>query len=218
MDLDDKRDKDINNLGRYLTSVLRHRAIDLKLKMKPDGYVKVLDILSIKEKTKSNRSLNSYNLSDVLIAVKEDNKKRMSIRGKDKDTEIRANQGHSAKLKNILNDDLLLRKIINADELEYCIHGTYYKFLPQIKEFGGLSSMKRKHVHFSTKPFRSEKTISGMRHNCEVLIYLDIKKTLEEGIEIFISDNDVALIPGNISYHLFEKICDANTGKQIKFD
>lgn len=206
---------DINNLGRYLTSVLRHRALNLRLKMKPDGYVKVSDILSIPEKTKSKRSLKSYTLNDVLLAVDQDNKRRMKVRGSGKDTEIRANQGHSGEIKNILNDNLLLRKITDAKELPVCIHGTYYKYLKDILKSGGLSSMKRKHVHFSTQPFGSSKTISGMRSNCQVLIYLDVEKALANGLEIFISDNEVALIAEKVPSNLFEKICDANTMQRI---
>ena len=206
---------EINIFGRYLTSVLRHRALDLKLKMKPDGYVKVVDILSLKEKTKSNRVLKSYTLNDVELAVQQDNKNRMKLRGSGKDTEIRANQGHSNKLKSVINDELLLDRITKSSQIECCIHGTYYKYLPLILKDGYLSSMTRKHVHFSTKFFGSKDIISGMRKNCEVLIYLDVEKALNEGVNIFLSDNEVALIPKIVSSHLFEKICDASTGKKL---
>ena len=206
----------INDLGRYLTNILRHRAAELRLKIKPDGYVFVKDILSLPEKTRSRRALRSHTLEDVLMAVERDSKTRMSVRGSGAGTEIRANQGHS--LKNI-DDESLLRKIYSPSELPVlglCVHGTYYGHLTNILN-NGLKSMTRKHVHFSTQPFGSKKTISGMRSNCQVLIYLDVKKALEEGLQIYLSSNEVALVPDMVPTHLFEKICEASTGKKIIF-
>lgn len=41
-----------------------------------------------------------------------------------------------------------------------------------------------------------DKIISGMRLNSQVLIFIDIQKAIEDGIEFFLSQNGVVLTPG----------------------
>ena len=51
-------------------------------------------------------------------------------------------------------------------------------------------------IHFDLGKPGSENVISGMRSNCDTLIYLDIQKCLDDDIEIFISENNVVLTAG----------------------
>jgi len=52
--------------------------------------------------------------------------------------------------------------------------------------------------------------ISGMRKNCNVFIYVDLKKALEDGFSFFRSQNGVILSPGNdrgiLPIRYFEKV------------
>ncbi|KAM6575626.1 hypothetical protein CsatA_023953 [Cannabis sativa] len=91
---------------------------------------------------------------------------------------------------------------------QVCVHGTYRKNLESILQ-SGLNRMKRLHIHFSRGLPTEGKVISGMRRNVEVLIYLDVKKALKEGMKLYISDNKVILsegIDGVIPVKYFEKI------------
>lgn len=109
---------------------------------------------------------------------------------------IRANQGHSIKLES----EALLRPVtLEADNVPpVVVHGTYFAFWPRIVESGGLRRMGRTHVHCSTGlPDDEQGVISGMRKDAEVLVYVDVRRSLEDGaMTWWISDNGVVLTEG----------------------
>ncbi|KAK4372010.1 hypothetical protein RND71_007394 [Anisodus tanguticus] len=76
-----------------------------------------------------------------------------------------------------------------------CVHGTYKKNLESILEHG-LKRMKRLHVHFSCGLPTDGEVISGMRRDVNVLIFLDVRKALEDGMKLYISENRVILTEG----------------------
>jgi len=204
-------DRRINDLGRLLTTILRHRAMELGLRMAPDGFVPMHQLLALGLRTRSGVPLRGHNSADVVRAVAEDSKQRMSVRGEGRHMEIRANQGHSVSA---VSDDALLRPILSPLDLPVpglCVHGTYFEALPSILRTG-LQTMGRRHVHFSTRPYRSTQAISGMRWNCEVLVYLDVEAALQAGIKIYLSSNEVALVPQTVPPSCFLKVCGAGDG------
>ena len=82
-------------LGRALTKILRHTAIAMHLKITPNGFVKIEDILKAPPVAKFKPTM-----IDIEKVVQYDNKQRMEI-SKDKQF-IRAVQGHTMKvLRNI---------------------------------------------------------------------------------------------------------------------
>lgn len=99
--------------------------------------------------------------------------------------------------------------------MENVIHGTYYDCWDSIRT-NGLRRMKRVHIHFASG-LPSSRVISGMRHDVEIIIYIDIKKALEENFKFFKSPNEVILSPGNadgvIECKYFLKVCDVKNGK-----
>lgn len=117
---------------------------------------------------------------------------------------IRANQGHSIKLES----EALLRPItLEAGNVpDVVVHGTYFAFWPRIVEAGGLRRMGRTHVHCSTglpdgaaanAAGQGQGVISGMRADAEVLVYVDVGKSLEDGaMTWWVSDNGVVLTEG----------------------
>jgi len=60
----------------------------------------------------------------------------------------------------------------------------------------GLSKMSRNHIHLA-QGVPGSGVISGMRKSSQILIYIDVQKALDAGIEFFLSDNGVVLTPGN---------------------
>lgn len=110
---------------------------------------------------------------------------------------IRANQGHSIAIESA---SLLKPITLAADNVpEAVVHGTYFAFYPMILDSGGLKKMTRNHIHFSTGlPEDKGGVISGMRNDAEILIYIDIRKSLEDGAMLWwISDNGVILSEGD---------------------
>ncbi|KAL7203711.1 hypothetical protein ACSBR2_016881 [Camellia fascicularis] len=182
----------IDALGRLMTRILRHMASDLNLNMRSDGYVRVQDLLKLNLKTFANIPLRAHTVDDIREAVRRDNKQRFSLLEDNGELLIRANQGHSIVT---VETESLLKPILSAEEVPVCVHGTYKKFLESILE-QGIKRMKRLHVHFSCGLPMAGEVISGMRRDVNVLIFLDVKKALEEGMKVYISDNKVILTEG----------------------
>ncbi|XP_022757072.1 tRNA 2'-phosphotransferase 1-like [Durio zibethinus] len=195
----------IDALGRLLTRTLRHMATELNLNMRSDGYVKVEDLLKLNLKTFANIPLRSHTVDDIKEAVRKDNKQRFSLLEENGMLLIRANQGHTVTT---VESESLLKQILAADEVQVCVHGTYKRNLESILE-SGLKRMKRLHVHFSSGLPADGEVISGMRRDVNILIFLNVKKALEEGMKLYISDNKVILtegFDGVVPIKYFEKI------------
>ncbi|TYH76916.1 hypothetical protein ES332_D04G118400v1 [Gossypium tomentosum] len=111
----------------------------------------------------------------IVHAVRKDNKQRFSLLEENGELLIRANQGHTVMT---VEFERLLKQILSADEVQFCVHGTYKRNLESILE-SGLKRMKRLHVHFSSGLPTDGEVISGMRRDVNVLIYLDVRKALE---------------------------------------
>jgi len=145
--------------------------------------------------------------------VETNNKKRFSMKNVDGVWYIKANQGHSIKLKNPN-----LKKVMSPSEIPIVVHGTYADKLKSILDLG-LLTMNRTHIHFAKGLIGSKDVISGMRYNYEIAIYIDAEKAMKDGMEFFISENGVILTSGfdnRIDKKYFKKICKKN-GEEIQF-
>lgn len=81
----------------------------------------------------------------------------------------------------------------------------------------GLKSMNRNHIHFTNKDKFDDKT-SGFRESSQILIYIDFKRSIDDGIKFYKSENNVILssgINGSIPSKYFQKIVDRKTGNLI---
>lgn len=181
--------------SKTISYLLRHGAIENNLKIDKQGYVEVLDLLS-------NHKLKDLTFENLQNIVNTDNKNRFDIKFLNGKYYIRANQGHSKLVGNEINDDELLEEI--TIPIKSCFHGTYKKNLDDIKKLG-LSRMNRKHIHFTDKI----NSISGIRYNSDVLIYINMEKAINDGIKFYKSKNGVILSEGDkgiINTKYFEKI------------
>ena len=115
---------------------------------------------------------------------------------------IRANQGHSI---DIVNSEQLLTKINDPSAIPICVHGTYFKAWKSIKT-SGLNRMKRNHIHMASGMPGEDGVISGMRSNCEIIIYIDIENAINDGgLDFYKSSNNVILTKGPILPRYFSK-------------
>jgi 2'-phosphotransferase len=190
-------------ISKALSKLLRHDADKEGIALDKEGYA-ALDAVMNWKRIKSLKPT----FADIQNAVTENAKQRFTLRPKpdldpipdDKDTEpshwlIRANQGHSIKLDSA---DLLTPITLEAGNVpETVVHGTYYAFYPLIVASGGLKRMTRNHVHFSLGLPDERGVISGMRGDAEILVYIDIVKSLKDGMHWWLSDNGVVLTEGN---------------------
>lgn len=211
-----KRDIQISKALSYL---LRHGAIKEKLNIDSNGFIPLNDILS-HNRIKTHKAT----LEDVLRIVENNDKKRFTLKQQKENGEssnegyvICANQGHS--IESVSADETLVPLLDATDFPPVIIHGTYLNKLPLIYESGGLSKMNRNHIHFAYDN-DPDKVVSGMRKSCNVLIYLDINKCIDQGIKFYRSANNVILSPGNdegkIKPELFLKVVNRN-GEMINW-
>lgn len=129
---------------------------------------------------------------------------------------IRANQGHSLKV-----EELELTPVTSAAEIPIAVHGTDMSAWNHIKK-EGLSKMARNHIHMA-KGLSDDKTvISGMRKSSTVFIFVDVEAAMAEGILFGLSANGVILSPGNdkgfIPPHLFQRVIGRISGKMKRWD
>lgn len=178
------RDKDVW-LSKRLSWLLRHGATKEGFVLEQGGFLNVSDVLK-------HKSFRQYSLSDIERVVANNDKKRFSLRTKPGTDQIQicANQGHSVEV------ELDLQPITSPSEIPVVIHGTYAKFMKDIREMG-ISRMKRQHIHFACGEPGEEGVISGMRRSCNTYIYIDAEKAMNDGFKFYISTNNVILCPGN---------------------
>lgn len=146
----------------------------MKIQISKTGYVKCETIVAELQKR-----WPIFTQTDLEKLVKEDEKGRYNIdRGS-----IRANQGHS-----IESVKIPFKKAIPPVTL---YHGTDKAALAVIEKTG-IKKMKRHHVHLTDDPTTAASV--GMRHGSEVLIEIDTRQMVKDGVEFLQSDNGVWLV------------------------
>ena len=162
-------DKEKHNvrLSKALSWLLRHNlqlvSEITKEPIDPSGFVDVEAVLKLPR-------FAGYTTKQVEEVVNLNDKQRFSLRKTDHGKlQIRANQGHT--IKDVEPD---LKKLKPPfEDIENVIHGTYEKFWGSIQE-KGLSRMKRNHIHFAKGLPDESEVISGMRRDCNVLVYVHL--------------------------------------------
>jgi 2'-phosphotransferase len=161
-------------LSRWFVQQLRHNP---DLSRDPEGYVSV-SVLA--------KDVPIETIQDI---VKADNKSRMGLIQREDGWYIRANQGHSKDVGDQLDDSKTLIKIL--EPIEGVFHGTYVEHRNSIMT-NGLHSGGRKHIHIA----KSMDAKSGKRNNCTLIIYIDMKSAMEDGVVFYESENGVILTEG----------------------
>mmetsp|Transcript_32534 Transcript_32534/g.50644 ORF Transcript_32534/g.50644 Transcript_32534/m.50644 type:complete len:141 (+) Transcript_32534:521-943(+) len=126
-------------LSKRMSWLLRHGAREAGIAMDSEGCVAVARMLQLKQ-------FKGYSVKDVESVVENNDKKRFAVFGSGKDLRIRAQQGHSQKVAQLVTDDNLLSPLTSAPEV--CVHGTYLRAWERIKP-EGLNRMSRQHIHLT---------------------------------------------------------------------
>ncbi|WBW74232.1 tRNA 2'-phosphotransferase Tpt1/ CIA machinery [Schizosaccharomyces osmophilus] len=190
--------------SKALSKVLRHTAQSNGLRLRPDGFVSVDDLLELPQ-------FKSLSLEMLKKIVDENEKKRFSLAETDRKLFIRANQGHT-----IRTIEVPMTRVSDASLLPKVVHGTRKELWPKINK-EGLSRMKRNHIHCATGLFGEPGVISGIRKSCSLYIYIDVLKAMQHGIEFYQSENGVILTEGRdgvLSPSFFKKV-ETNLGEVL---
>ncbi len=164
---------DLKKISKYLSFILRHQPGSIGLELSDEGWANIKELIGKTRKFKLTKEL-------IDTVVETNDKKRFLV--SDDGLRIKANQGHSIKVK------LELEPMTPPDVL---LHGTAERFLDSIFE-QGLTKQQRHHVHLS----ETQKTALsvGARYGRPVLLKIDSKQMHEDGFEFFKTENGVWLV------------------------
>jgi 2'-phosphotransferase len=195
-------------VSKTLSWLLRHGAEDAGLRMSPDGYVRLSEVLSYPK-------LSGVKVETVEEIVASCDKQRFALVDDETgERYIRANQGHTLTG---LDDAALLAELREPSDAPTCIHGTYRRCIEPIIT-SGLSRMSRNHVHCAAL-LPEEGAVSGMRSTCQIAVYVDVAKAMALGLKWYRSANGVLLTPGDaaglVPPSCFDKVIDLATGESI---
>lgn len=172
-------------IGRKLCKILRHDIINAGLLCDSSGYVKVSDLFS-------KKLIATISIEELVIIVESNDKKRLLLLKKNDEYYIKANQGHSSSVGNLINDADAMEVLV--EPLPYCAHGTEVKFIDSICA-NGLNRMSRKHIHLIGEPVKEEQT-SGFKNKSDKIILIDMEKCMNDGMIFYRSANNVVLTEG----------------------
>ncbi|KAF8625027.1 hypothetical protein AX17_006941 [Amanita inopinata Kibby_2008] len=176
-------------LSKTISWLLRHGAKGEGLVMREDGYVRVDDLL-VNKRIKS-QGLTLEGLKEI---VKDDVKQRYGLLFEADEGVwwIRANQGHSMKVVKVD-----MKPVLSMEDIptKTAVHGTSITAWTSIAN-QGLSKMKRNHIHLA-QDVPGDRVISGMRKSSQILIYINVQKAIDAGIDFYLSDNGVVLTEGD---------------------
>lgn len=169
--------KQLVKASRFLSNILRHNPQDIGLAVDDYGWASIAELL---EKARGHSGVD---IDEALLhqVVETSEKKRFAI--SDDGLRIRANQGHSIKIK---FDDLPEQEPPAA-----LLHGTATRFLEAIMATG-LSKMDRHHVHLSETANTAADV--GRRYGKLVMLQIDAKAMHEQGHKFFRTENGVWLV------------------------
>jgi len=162
--------KKLTERSKYLAYILRHNPASANLTLSSEGWVRI-------ELLVKNTDFTFEELDEI---VKNDSKGRYTIF----DGLIRANQGHSTDTV-----DLTFKKVVPPVSL---YHGTTVNAWESIKK-QGLMPMSRHHVHLSGD-IATAQIVADRRKQDTVILRVDAKQMLADGLEFFRSENGVYLV------------------------
>ncbi|MBI3134558.1 MAG: RNA 2'-phosphotransferase [Bacteroidetes bacterium] len=166
--------KDIKEISKFLSLVLRHQPEKIGITMDANGWVNVDELIQ-----KCARRKQFFDFEKLEEVVATNDKQRFAFN--EDYTKIRANQGHSVKI------DLLLQP---TEPLEYLYHGTVDKFMAAIK-VEGLQKMSRTHVHLSKDLETAIKV--GSRRGKPIILTIRAGEMHRNGHLFYLSGNGVWL-------------------------
>lgn len=168
------KNTDTENLGRFISMILRHHPESIGITLDEFGYANTQELIS-----KMNVYGKHIDFKTLKYIIDTNNKRRYSFN--DDFSKIRANQGHSIKV------NLELIEKVPPNRL---YHGTATRFLETIMK-EGITKQSRQYVHLS-KDIETAINV-GKRHGNPIVLELDTSKMVQDGIKFYLSENGVWL-------------------------
>lgn len=166
--------KQLKQISKFMSLVLRHRPELLQLEMDAQGWVAVEELIQKIQQRHAN-----FNQAILEEVVATNNKKRFAFSADGQ--KIRASQGHS------INIELGYTPVVPPKTL---FHGTATRFVTSIQA-KGLMKLKRHHVHLSEEWATAVEV--GKRHGKVVVFEVAAQALHEQGQAFYQSENGVWL-------------------------
>lgn len=155
--------------SRTLSYLLRHRPEKVNLHLDKQGWCAVEQLIANTD----------FTANELEVIVEQDEKGRYSFN--DNRKKIRANQGHSSSMVEINFPKAVPPAIL--------YHATTEAATPLILK-QGLKPMRRQHVHLTA----SLELAKARRRSGNIILVVDAKRALAEGISFMLSTNSVWLV------------------------
>jgi len=191
----------LEQISRKLSHVLRHGD---RVAVRQDGFCQVSELLRLRRLQELGCTLNDLQAVVAGIPESGNTKERFQLyNDSNYGPLIRATQGFSRK--DVVAEQAYRRLTLSDPVLPGpCVHGTYRWHWESICRSGLLPGglrgrQQRSEVHFACEEPGEEgqRAVSGMRSDCNLVIWLDLRRALEEGLPFFMSNNGVVLSPGD---------------------
>jgi len=192
-------------ISQSLSMLLRHTARDNGVPIDLQGWVALDHALEFINKVDDDDPWEGgpVTADDIRAVVSDSDKQRFDI-FEGEPVMIRASQGHSIKG---VDPDL---EPVCLETIPLAVHGTYEKAWQIIKQ-EGLNKMGLNLIHFAKDLPGDSGVISGMRAQCDVLVWVDLVKASAAGIKFMQSKNGVILsegMNGTLGPEFFSKVID----------
>jgi len=190
----------LERISRTMARVLRH---DSNFPVRSDGYCQVKRLLQYAPiKT---LGATTADIEKVVAGTPESGNLKQRFQLAENNRLVRAAQGFS---RAEVDADEICRPLGPDEQWLPCYHGSYMRLWPAIKARGLIPGGHkgrsfRRDIHFSTAnpcSSRVPRAASGISDTCNLVIALDLKLALREGILFHVSENGVILSPGNSSH------------------
>jgi RNA:NAD 2'-phosphotransferase (TPT1/KptA family) len=165
------------SISKFLNLILRHKAGEFGISINSEGYVKVQDIVNADAR-------KEITLEQVLETAHSCPKKRFKLKKVDEMWYICSTFGHS--MRDVKGDSKLITNPSECDFLYFQTHLYTYKKIMSAKCF---EVIKRNHIHFS-------KTLPKQSSDRKVVICVDGRKAMNDGVKFYTSGNDFVTTTG----------------------
>ena len=178
------------------------RGAQIGLHIQADGYVAMGDLLQ------APRIWNQWIIeAEIIDVIHYNQKNRFEVSYCDGAYLVRARQGHS--IEHIQNE-LILTRLTVDDTPEFVAHGTYYDFYQSIVRYGLMAGGRqgqsfRRHVHL-VEQLPGSDVVSGMRSDCDLVLWISVQSAAVSGITFYRSANDVILTEATIDPAFFHSV------------
>jgi RNA:NAD 2'-phosphotransferase (TPT1/KptA family) len=101
-------------------------------------------------------------------------KGRFELRDDTDSSYVRATQGHTLA-GDVIDDDAMMTRLTDSSGVDEAVHGTSMRAWESIRTHG-LRRMRRRHVHMATGLPGDGEVKSGIRTDCEVAVWVDVRR------------------------------------------